>query len=133
MLCTGREPHQELARQWALSLHGQFVTIPFYLVRIDGKFVWTRVPVLAVKIERIGGWCGIKVYISKDRPPNWGGYRMQLYGDNEDHDVVDGHRLYYIIKGRPQREDVLPLVVEDMKGELNEMLKLGVAGELEKE
>ena len=112
--CTGREEFQRQAEVWAKSFHGQAVLIPF----LNKDEEWIKVPGLAVQTINRGGWGGLKVYISVDKAPNWGGWRgdLILFGYEEEHDVVNGHKLYYINKGWGNREEVI--LLEEIPQEL---------------
>ena len=105
--CTGREHFQQQAYDWAKSLQGQAVLIPF----LSTEREWIKVPGLAIQTILKGGWGAVKVYISVDKAPNWGGWRSSLrfYGYDEDYDLINGHKLYYIEKGWASRKDVVLL------------------------
>ncbi len=114
--CTGREYFQQQAYDWAKSLNGQAVLIPF----LSTERKWIEVPGLAIQTVLKGGWGAVKVYISVDKAPNWGGFNLQLYGYDEDCDVINGRRLYFISKGWASRKDVvllesIPLEIEAIK------------------
>jgi len=118
--CTGREYYQKLHKEWADSLHGKMVTVPF-LVQHE---VWGRVPGLAIKKLTRGGWWAIRVYVSIDKGLNWGSFNMTRYGYDEDHDLINDRRLYYIEKGYPDRQDVELLSMTDLPEELKEVALL---------
>lgn len=122
VLCTGREYYQQLSHDWARSLHGKAVLIPFFVGRENGRDRWTQIPGLAIQSVARGGWGAVRVYISIDRYPNWGGFNLQLCGYDEDHDVINGHKLYYITKGRPSRTDVI--LLEDIPMEIREIKQI---------
>lgn len=100
--CNGKEYYQAQSHAWAKALHGKIVTIPWLKSRTE----WTRVPGVAVyRGNRPGGYGGIKVYLSVDVSPNWGGWGAE-YGTDE-FDEIDGHRFYFIEKGQtPEVEEI---------------------------
>lgn len=122
--CTGREYHQELSRQWAESLTGQLVLVPFLKDGTDGKSEWITVPGLAMPTIFRGGWYGLKIYISVDKAPNWGNFNLQRHGFDEEYDIIDDHKLYYIPKGKPNSKDIVPIRLNEACEELREILKL---------
>jgi len=111
--CTGREPHMKKALEWAESLHGKMVTIPF-LSSMHPE-TWIRIPGLAITHIGLGGWGNARVYISIDRGLNWGGFWPLIKPGtayDEQHDEIEGRRIYYIDKGFRQRNDVEILSLE---------------------
>lgn len=118
--CTGREYHQNKHRLWAESLHHTAVLIPFYKGRnkINGNEEWVKVPGLAVKMLQKGGWWIVRVYISVDKNPNWGGWKMQ----SDKYDVINGRQLYYIDKG--MSEKVIPIQSAVVVDEIKTILQL---------
>lgn len=114
--CTGREHFQQQSYDWTKSLNGKAVMIPFLSVERE----WIEVPGLAIQTILKGGWGAVKVYISVDKAPNWGGFNVQMYGYDEDYDVINGHRLYFISKGWARRKEVIlletiPMEIEEIK------------------
>lgn len=123
--CDGREYYQQLSKEWADSLHGRMVMVPFLRASSrETKGDWIQLPGLAIRTKARGGWYGVKIYISVDKAPNWGKFNLQLYGYDEDHDIVNGHKLYYRTKGRPQSKDVIPMDVDTVVPELKEIMRL---------
>jgi hypothetical protein len=128
--CHGKEYHQAMSHAWAKSLHGRAVMVPFFVGRDGEKDVWTEAPGLAVYAVNPGGWGKVRVYISIDKSPNWGHFNMQLYGYDDDHDVINDHKLYYLDKGWGSRKDVVPLIdvsgeVEKLIGRIDKLLPVG--------
>lgn len=131
--CTGKEYHYQLSQEWAESLHGRMVMVPFLRAsRATGgdlKGDWIQVPGLAIRYTYPGGWDGIKVYISIDKAPNWGNFNRPSSGYfQEEHDVINGHKLYFLTKGRPQSKDVIPIEFDTVSPELKRLSKLLVIG-----
>lgn len=120
--CTGREYYQQQSYDWAEFLHGKVVLLPFFVGRREDKDRWTQVLGLAVKSVSPGGWGAVKVYISIDRSPNWGGFNLQRYGHDEPYDLVNGHKLYYIEKGWSSRKGVVQL--ENIPPEMEEIKRI---------
>lgn len=131
VLCNGREVHQEKSRLWAEQMHGKMVTILFLksLKHIgegppyETVDEWVRIPGLAIKRKAPGGWWGVRVYISRDIAPHWGGWPR--HGYENDLEEIGRHKYYFIDKGADYTgEEVQLMDLQDITPELKPVLTL---------
>jgi len=94
----GKEMFRQQSLAWAKSVHGKVVRVPFLKDGRKGRDGWIKVLGLAISQLRPNGYSRVKVYISVDVPPNWGGFSNQ-YRSTDDYDDIGGHRFYYLNKG----------------------------------
>ncbi len=101
ILCHGKEHHMQRSLMWAGSWHGRAVTIPW----LKDRETWTRIPGWAMAYVAPGGWGNLKVFISVDVAPNWGGWSGGYMFPN-DFELFKGHRLYWRLVKWSGREGV---------------------------
>jgi len=125
--CTGNEYNQQRSIEWANSLHGKIVSVPFLVSNDPEK--WSAVPGLAISHIGPGGWGNARIYVSIDRGLNWGGFRpvpVPGSGYDEEHDLIKGRRIYYIDKGYRQHDEVEIIKLENEVPSLNEIRQLAL-------
>lgn len=131
--CNGLEEGIAKSRIWAMGMEGKAVLIPFLISPRgkDGDFRgdWDQRPGLAIPYFYPSGRAILRVYISVDKRPNWGGWTLP---SRENYEEIDGHNIYYIDKRWGARDDVVLLAgwppdIEEISqlllGEKNEEVK----------